>query len=332
MRKFLFSFFFIVAPAVAANTLTIYNIPSPQKYNWQTPQTAYWSLHANLFNNLPSHDSEGNPIQNLRGRSLGHNYFKLSCINSSGQGTEVLNGMTMDSYPSDYRGEFHWIGGRGKYGMAFLFHNFTGRLDIRDESSESDRANVLRDLTARKNMAPYLMYDGNSGKPELREALSFIRFEISEKQCQDLMNYFEDFKRFGGNNRYGFMVHPLNENGELNIGPKLGSGCSEFVTSFIQKAGLMTPEFERKWKRNLHIPNALIGTPERAVRRRTMQSNTLPWGKRADAKHTLLSFWDPELMHEWALKMHERADGLTRKSVKEGKARGVLIKQQENPE
>ncbi len=327
MRKILFSLFFIVAPAMAASTLTIYNIPSPQKYNWQTPQTAYWSLHANIFNKVPRKDSEGNPVRNLHNRSLGHNLFKLSCETNNGERTEVLNGMTMESYPSDYRGEFHWIGGRGKYGMAFLFHSFTGRFDIRDESADSDRANLMRDLTTRKNMAPYLMYNANSKKPELREAISFIRFEISKNQCQDLMNYYEDFKRFGGNKRYGFMVHPLNEDGELNIGPELGSGCSEFVTSFIQKAGLMTSEFVKKWKRNLYIPKALIGTSETPVRRHTMQNNNLEWGKKVDSNHTLLSFWDPELMHEWALKMHEHSDRPLFESIHEGKALGILIKQ-----
>lgn len=326
MRTVLFILLFISFNAWSQSSLTIYNIPSPQKYNWKSPNTAYWSLHANLFNNMPSQDSRGKPIRGLRNRSLGHNYFKLSCTNADGSKLEIINGMTMDSYPSDYRGEFHWIGGSGKYGMAFLFHNFQGRLDIRDQFSSNDEKNLLLDLNTRKNMAPYMMYNGNTAKSELREPLSFIRFEVSDETCQELVEYFEDFKRYGGNNRYGFMVHPLNEAGDLNIGPELGSGCSEFVTSFVQKAGLMKAEYQKKWKRNLFIPNQLIGTSERPVRRRTMQSNQLSWGTKEDNKHTLLSFWDPELMHEWALKKFQEANGEKFEQAFEGNARGVIVK------
>lgn len=326
MRALLTTLLLVSTSVWSQSSLTIYNIPSPQKYNWKSPNTAYWSLHANLFNNMPSEDSQGRPIRGLRNRSLGHNYFKLSCTNSNGTKTEIINGMTMDSYPSDYRGEFHWIGGSGKYGMAFLFHNFKGRLDIRDQFSANDEKTLFLDLNTRKNMAPYLIYNGNTGKSELREPLSFIRFEVSDETCQSLVEYFEDFNRYGGNNRYGFMVHPLNEAGELNIGPDLGSGCSEFVTSFVQKAGLMKAEYQKKWKRNLFIPNVLIGTPERPVRRRTMQSNKLSWGTQEDNNHTLLSFWDPELMHEWALKKFEEASGDKIEKAFEGNARGVIIK------
>ena len=318
MRALLITLILLVSgPVLALDTLTIYNIPSPQKYNWQSPQSAYWSLRANLFHNIPR----------LRNRSLGHNYFKLSCKTPDGVKQDIINGMTMDSYPSDYRGEFHWIGGSGKYGMAFLFHNFSGRLDIRDEFSESDKTRLYDDLNARKNMDPYPMYDGNTGKAEKRHALSFISFEITPEQCLELVDYFEDFKRYGGNNRYGFMVHPLNEMGELNVGPNLGSGCSEFVTSFLEKARLMKPEYQSSWKRNLYIPKALIGTSERPVRRRTMQSNNFHWGEREDSHHTLLSFWDPELMHEWALKMFQSADGIEHIRLTEGKSHGILIKQ-----
>lgn len=326
MLKFLLGLFFVTTSAWATNTFTIYNIPSPQKYNWQTPKTAYWSLHANLFAKMPSKDLSGNPISGVRNRSLGHNYFKLSCTTPDGQKIDLINGMTMDSYPSDYRGEFHWIGGSGKYGMAFLFHNFTGRLDIRDESQETDRSRLFGDLNARKNMSSYMIYDGNLKKETPRESLSFISWEVSEYQCAELAQYYEDFKHYGGNNRYGFMVHPLNANGELNIGPELGSGCSEFVTSFLVKAGLMKSQYLKLWKRDLFIPNALIGTRERPVRRRTMQSNNLPWGNKVDHNHTLLSFWDPELMHEWTLKMHLQSDGEEQIKVWDGNAKGVLIK------
>jgi hypothetical protein len=87
----------------------------------------------------------------------------------------------------------------------------------------------------------------------------------------------------------------------------------------------MRPEYLSRWQRRLIIPDSLIG-PERPVRRSTMQSTTLPWGKPLQAGHTELTFWDPELMHEWTLQAHERADGQRLQAVNERRTRGVLVR------
>lgn len=309
----------------AASKLRIYNIPSPQKFNWTSPNTTYWSMHANIRPKMPSKDIEGKKIPKIRDRMIGHSYINLQCQTASGK-KEILNGMTMTGYPRDYLGEFFFFGGAGKYGFSILFDTFKGRLDIRpDFNEEKDKAAVLADLNNRKSMAPYEMYDGRSRQREVREALSFIDFEISDQTCLELVNYYEQFIFHGGDKQYGFMVHPLNPSGELNIGPELGSGCSEFTTSFLAKSGLLTPEMSLAWQRDLIIPDSLIGLPDRPVKRSVMQKTSLPWGSPGSSAHTRLIFWDPELMHDWALEKHA-SPTQDIVPVTEGRARGVLVK------
>jgi hypothetical protein len=57
-----------------------------------------------------------------------------------------------------------------------------------------------------------------------------------------------------------------------------------------------------------------------------MQSTTLPWGEPGAQKHTELTFWDPELMHSWALEAFDQADGKRVVAVREKRTRGVLVR------
>lgn len=294
--------FFIAQAAFASGHVTIYNIPSPHGFNWSNPNAAYWSLKKNVRTKAP--------VKGIRERMIGHSLVKLEC---SGE-KEVLNGMTMQGLPKKFRGDYFWPFKSHGYGFAILFYTFKGRFDARVGTPfyTQDLARLNKDLHTRASVGLRNDWYIPTKSKKLRSLLSYVKFEVTDKTCSDLVKYYNDFKLYGGNQKYGFSVHPLNQNKELNVNGSFGSGCTEFSTSFLQLAGVVTSEMTKAWQRSINIPNSLIGSPEDPINpyrihRRKLSRTKLQWGKTEDRYHTNLTFWDPDKMHIWTEKKWSEA-------------------------
>lgn len=177
-------------------------------------------------------------------------------------------------------------------GLGVLFHSFGGRLETADE--------ILPRIPLRRP----------------RGDLSSVSFQISESMRDRLIQYMRDFRERKFDHSYGLKNRPLY--GE-------GSGCSAFAASFLKIIGIATPsypEFKESWSRLLRIPQRLIGdlNTGKKVYYPTLMFGRSSWAE-ASEPHQSILFWDPDLMHEWALKFAEgqQSANLKKRIVSVGK-------------
>jgi hypothetical protein len=156
------------------------------------------------------------------------------------------------------------------YGLGLVFKTYSGKLD--------DNEFVKTDLASQQAA-------GRS---------SFARFLISASTCSRLENYLTEFKARGYDKVYaGLNARPLD--GE-------GSGCSAFGMSFLELAGIQTPEMEDEWMHSYIFPRKFVGGPltdKKVSILRILFAFGSKWDKdlRKDGFSTV--FWDPELMDNW---------------------------------
>jgi len=156
------------------------------------------------------------------------------------------------------------------YGLGVLFKDYAGRLETSKE--------VSADLKAMNRV-------GRS---------SFVRFFISDATCARLMTYLREYHANGYDRIYaGLNGRPLR---------RQGSGCSAFGASFVELAGLMTPEFETQWMQTRIAPKRFVGGPlthRRVSVLKILFAFRAPWATDPE-QGFLLHFWDPEKMDHWA--------------------------------
>lgn len=161
------------------------------------------------------------------------------------------------------------------YGLGILLHNFKGALE--------KQSKLIPELQKR------------STKPGL---LSYLRIKTNEQINARLREYFDSYKENKFDSFYGMKNRPLH--GE-------GSGCSAFAASFLEAAGILREEFRREWSRHFNIPHALIGGPITGTK-----VSVLDVIRRADRwahenePHEKGFLWDPDLMHAWLIRTHDR--------------------------
>ncbi len=163
----------------------------------------------------------------------------------------------------------------GGYGLGILLHNFKGALEKQEK--------LIPELEKR------------SLKPGW---LSYFRVATNEKTNARLREYLEAYKKNNYDAYYGMKNRPLC--GE-------GSGCSAFAASFLETAGILSNEFRREWTRHFNIPHDLIGGPITGKK-----VSVIDVIRRADRwaqenePHEKGFFWDPDLMHAWLVRTHDR--------------------------
>lgn len=182
-----------------------------------------------------------------------------------------LTGMTQ-THKNEGRAEVLWRG----YGLGILLHNFVGELE--------ERAELEPELSKRSRRA---------GK------LSFLRVLANKEITNRLFTYIDEYRTKEYGRCYGMKNRPLH--GE-------GSGCSAFAASFLETAGLLYEDFHKEWTRTFNIPSELIGGPVtgKKVSVLTMLRRAKRWAQEGEP-HEKGFFWDPDLMHEWLLRTHEKA-------------------------
>lgn len=159
--------------------------------------------------------------------------------------------------------------------------------------------------------------------------LAFMSFFINDTATIRLIEFFQTYKAGIESNgspgaRYGGAFWPRYK-GE-------GAGCSAFVISFLDLAGLLQDEFD-EWMLKINIPMDLIGGPYnnfndvrlRDIRKcNSWADNTKP-GK---AEFEYLGIYDPSIMFEWINENWDQQrinDEMTLTPLQLNKARGIRI-------
>src|SRR5262249_44430205 len=106
------------------------------------------------------------------------------------------------------------------YGLGILFHDFQGMLEQSDEIEA--------------NLPTYLKKGG----------LDFLEYEINRDACLRLVEYKTEYEERGYGAHYGLPNRP--RYGE-------GAGCTAYAVSFLELAGLETPEMRASWSRTIEV-------------------------------------------------------------------------------
>ena len=133
---------------------------------------------------------------------------------------EILTGMTNSDDSEEQNAIL-----KNQEGLGVLFQTFGGRLQ--------EPLEIQTDLDARI--------------PERKVAS--LSIQISASGCARLTDYYTEYRDRGYSRSYGLTLRPRYEE---------GGGCSAFAVSFLDVAGLLSPEFTRAWTRTLQVPLNLI--------------------------------------------------------------------------
>ena len=198
-------------------------------------------------------------------RSIGHVTVEVSC--GGEKPFHILTGVSQVTNAESAKVLF--LQG---YGLGILFYDFKGESELESE------------------LAPELQTRFESGK------LSFLNYKINHKTCARLQTYVTEYLARGYDKHYGLTNRPLY--GE-------GSGCSAFALSFLELAGIVEPEYSENWLKSLLVPRAIVGGP--TTKQDVPIGWVLLWSRWAhkNEAHIPLSFWDPDLMHDWIKKTWE---------------------------
>jgi hypothetical protein len=197
------------------------------------------------------------------------------------------------------------------YGLAILGTHLNGRLD-----HTADLENSLEKYSKKGRIA-------------------FIRFDISEAAVNRLLEYYQEFQmRLDSIGMpgpcYGGVFWPRYY-GE-------GSGCSAFVVSFMDVAGLMQDEFD-EWDIDINIPMDLIGGPFNDNREVTMKDikKCREWSDgegSAGKDYEPFHIYDPTIMYEWVQQHYDQPEiigDMLMSPMKMNKSKGIEIDAKDMP-
>ncbi len=173
-----------------------------------------------------------------------------------------------------------------KYGLAILGAEISGRLE------NSGTLEMKKEKYSRKGQ------------------MAFLKILISESAAARMLSFFTGFVNAfdttGGQGPvYGGAFWPRYQ-GE-------GAGCSAFVVSFLDVAGLLRPFFDQ-WEIKINIPMELIGGPYNEgneVNFRDIRKYRA-WAQDTCEEHQgyePFEIYDPTLMFEWVENMHQNRQG-----------------------
>jgi hypothetical protein len=182
------------------------------------------------------------------------------------------------------------------YGLGILFKDYAGKLENSDD--------VEKDLQPMHAV-------GRS---------SFVRFLISDSTCSRLQTYLTEFRANGYDQVYaGLNGRPLE---------RQGSGCSAFGASFLELAGLQTPEFEDEWMTYHIVPRKFVGGPQtnrRVSILKILFAFSAQWST-SIGDNFPLHFWDPEKMDDWTREAYLDLNGHSSRQFNWPAARALIGK------
>jgi hypothetical protein len=205
---------------------------------------------------------------------MGHTYIELR----SSTGEEIVTGMHSIS-----RDEQKQLVFQEHYGLAILGTELLGELD---NSAE---------LTTRLD------------KCFRKGEISFIRIDVNEDAFNRMMAFYQGYKL-----RLDSLETPAKCYGGA-YWPRYygeGSGCSAYVISYLDVAGVLQEEFDQ-WKVQVNIPMDLIGGPYNPGNEVKMKDirKCKTWADSGIDGKDYESFWvfDPTLMHEWVMDKYKES-------------------------
>jgi hypothetical protein len=156
-------------------------------------------------------------------------------------------------------------------GMSAMDYMFSGDID----SAEADVHEII--------------------KAKKQDRLYSIQLPISTEKALEMMDFMDDWIRYGAFSRYS---------GNKNVKRGEGSGCADFATQFIEMA--LDGHIPRdEWIRSVYLPHNLMGVVEgredKRVKLLKLFFNKEKWGTSNEDGH-LFTTPDPDLMAEWILK------------------------------
>lgn len=126
-----------------------------------------------------------------------------------------------------------------------------------------------------------------------------LSFNISKKNCLQIKQYLIDYKNYEQNLVYGGLgTEPLSG---------VGAGCSAFAIGVMKVAGLYDDYFEKNFARSIQVPYSMLNY---AGHKAELNFYDLFFKQHSWAQNSQpslkVSFWDPQLMYEWAKKLGMR--------------------------
>ena len=227
---------------------------------------------------------------------LGHAFMELESPSDS---LVVMTGMR-----STCRDQQKQMLFEENYGLAILGTGLEGKLQTREE------------------------LECQLGKYSKKGKLAFIRILINEKAALKMGEFYNGYKSrldsIGNSTCYGGAYWPRYY-GE-------GSGCSAFVISFLDIAGILREEFDI-WRVDINIPYDLIGGPYNPGQEVTLKDvkKSREWADNSvqtAMNHEPFWIFDPTMMSEWVTEVYkssESVEGMTVIPVKINKAKGIEI-------
>jgi hypothetical protein len=146
----------------------------------------------------------------------------------------------------------------------------------------------------------------------------WIRFLLSEDECQEVRRYYEQFISQRVYKRFGLLLDPRSEQ---------GAGCTTFVLSFLDVLGINFPYPD--WRRTLNIPKGLVST-KGAVPLFDMFVSKEAWAWAGeDDPQIRITFFDIGKIYAWIDSIGADdmgvVDGLQIKKSMLGKAVGLTV-------
>ncbi len=184
-------------------------------------------------------------------------------------------------------------------GLGILFHDFKGRLEDPRRIEERLRSRAAKGT------------------------VSFVTFRLAPKTCRRLVRYFDEYEAKGYGAHYGLPNRPLHRE---------GAGCSAFGASFVETAGLLSPELSAAWSKTVAVPLRYVGGPitgGRVALWKLLFSNGTHWARDGEPSKSVF-FYDPDTIHAWInAKAAAREPGYEVKS--EGKVTGIVYDATKSP-
>jgi hypothetical protein len=114
-----------------------------------------------------------------------------------------------------------------------------------------------------------------------------------------LMRYIESYSSLNYHTKTGVTNRPLFRE---------GGNSTAFAVSLLEVAGLLFPEFEIKWRRDLFFPMRLVGGHPTGLRVELESLFTSPDAKRWSEyshEHIPAVIWDPEKIDRWVTSIYQ---------------------------